>query len=48
MVILDQNLMGDNQLENLSRRSFQPNDFKKKAFEGDCCERSTVVSDRLL
>jgi hypothetical protein len=30
MVILAQNLMGDNQLEHLPRRSFQPNDLKKE------------------
>lgn len=30
MVILAQNLIGDNQLENLSRRWFKLNDFKKE------------------
>jgi hypothetical protein len=30
MVILAQNLMGDNQLEHLPRRSFQPNDLKQE------------------
>jgi hypothetical protein len=52
MVILAQNLMGDNQLENQSRRSFKPNDFKKELLGAtivkpiDRCQADRPLSSR--
>ncbi|MCC3582696.1 hypothetical protein [Microcoleus sp. PH2017_30_WIL_O_A] len=43
MVILAQNLMGDNQLENQSRRSLKPNDFKKELLGATVVSRSPVA-----
>jgi hypothetical protein len=43
MVILAQNLMGDNQLENQSRQSLKPNDFKKELLGATVVSRSPVA-----